>query len=252
MSSQMATAVPGTQRERILDAARGLFAVRGFDEVTMDEIAREAGVARATVFNQFGSKHALVEAITADVFAYYHNMLDAALADDEHSTPALVRALFDQMGFSIQSFLGFYRGVFREIAKLQVGLDEGGAGQRAGEIALERIVKLFERGRARGDISRTHRAVDLAATYDAVVNGTITRWLYHDHTEPLRERMQRAAEVFLGTIAVGPTATPSGDPPLLTPGIEPADATARQQPTGGAHVTKAHHRHRARPRRARP
>src|SRR5262249_30901745 len=172
MSSSVA-ALPGTQRERILDAARGLFAVRGFDEVTMEEIAREASVARATVFNHFGSKHALVEAITADVFAYYHRMLDAALADVEHSTPALVRALFDQMGFGIQSFLGFYRGVFREIAKLHVGLDEGGAGQRAGEIALERIVKLFERGQTRGDISRDHPAADLATAYDAVVNGTI-------------------------------------------------------------------------------
>jgi len=250
MSSPV-NALPGTQRERILDAARGLFAVCGFDEVTMEEIAREAGVARATVFNQFGSKHALVEAITADVFTYYHAMLDAALADVEHSTPALVRALFDQMGLGIQSFLGFHRGVFREIAKLQVGLDEGGAGQRAGEIALERVTRLFERGQARGDISRTHRAADMATTYDAVVNGTITRWLYHDHTEPLRERMQRAAEVFLGAVAVGAAAAPSGNPPLLAPEIEPADATRRRQPTGGAHVTKAHRRHRARPRRAR-
>src|SRR3989442_7420371 len=56
------------QRERILDAARSLFAIRGFDSVTMAELAEVAGVARATVFNHFGSKVALVEAITENVF----------------------------------------------------------------------------------------------------------------------------------------------------------------------------------------
>ena len=73
-------------RERILDAARELFAGRGFDAVTMAEIATRAGVARATVFNQFGSKHALVEAITASVFDYYAAMLDQALADEASPT----------------------------------------------------------------------------------------------------------------------------------------------------------------------
>jgi len=54
------------QRIRIVDAARRLFANHGFDEVTMAEVAAAAGVARATVFNHFGSKHALVEAITEE------------------------------------------------------------------------------------------------------------------------------------------------------------------------------------------
>jgi AcrR family transcriptional regulator len=96
-------------RERILDAACELFAGRGFDAVTMGEIATRAGVARATVFNQFGSKHALVEAITASVFDYYAAMLDQALADESSPTPALVRALFEHMGAGIEQFHGFYR-----------------------------------------------------------------------------------------------------------------------------------------------
>ena len=81
------------QRERILDAARERFADRGFDAVTMSEIAARAGVARATVFNHFGSKHALVEAITKSVFDYYALLLESALADTRTSTPRLVRAL---------------------------------------------------------------------------------------------------------------------------------------------------------------
>ena len=43
-------------RSRILEAARRLFVSRSYSTVSMQEIAREAGVAYQTVFSQFGSK----------------------------------------------------------------------------------------------------------------------------------------------------------------------------------------------------
>ena len=205
------------QRARVVDAARRMFANHGVEDVTMAEVAAEARVARATVFNYFGSKHALVEAITEDVIAHYQGMLRNALADATTSTPVLVRALFDQMGAGIEEDRRFYRGVFREIAKVRLGLDEGGLGQQAGKEALELLVTLLARGQQRGELSRAYRAEDLASAFDSLVNGTITHWLYGDAAEPLRERMQRAAEVFLGTVAVGPAARQSHPRPVLAP-----------------------------------
>jgi len=204
------------QRARIVDAARRLFASHGFDDVTMAEIASDAGVARATVFNHFGSKHALVEAITEEVIAYYDGMLRNALADTVSPVPTLVRALFDEMGAGIEDDRRFYRGVFREIAKVRLGLDEGGVGQRAGAAAIELLVKLFARGQERGELSRAYRAEDLAWAFDSLVNGTITHWLYDDAADSLRERMRRAAEVFLGEVAAG-SATTRRRRPTLAP-----------------------------------
>ncbi len=43
-------------RGRILEAARRLFVQRGYAAVSMQEIAREAGVAYQTLFSQFGGK----------------------------------------------------------------------------------------------------------------------------------------------------------------------------------------------------
>ena len=43
-------------RQRISDVATRLFVERGFDEVTVDEIAEAADVARMTVFNHFSRK----------------------------------------------------------------------------------------------------------------------------------------------------------------------------------------------------
>jgi len=46
----------GTSRDAIVGAAERLFLKRGFDGVSMDDLAAEAGVARRTLYNQFASK----------------------------------------------------------------------------------------------------------------------------------------------------------------------------------------------------
>jgi AcrR family transcriptional regulator len=50
-------------RERVLRAARELFAERGADDVTMEAIARRAGVAKGTVFHRFGDRSGLALAL---------------------------------------------------------------------------------------------------------------------------------------------------------------------------------------------
>jgi AcrR family transcriptional regulator len=53
-------------RERILCAARRLFAERGASCVSMDEIADAAGVGKGTLFRRFGSRAALATAVLSE------------------------------------------------------------------------------------------------------------------------------------------------------------------------------------------
>lgn len=59
-------------RRRVRAAADELFLLRGYAEVSMDEIARRAGVARQTVFSAFGSKAKL-----------FKEVIDVRLAGDD-------------------------------------------------------------------------------------------------------------------------------------------------------------------------
>lgn len=49
---------PG-KRVAILDAAKRMFTAHGFERVSMDQIAAEAGVSKLTVYSHFGDKEAL-------------------------------------------------------------------------------------------------------------------------------------------------------------------------------------------------
>lgn len=51
-------------RERILEVATRLFTQRPFDEISAEDIAREAGVAHGLTFHYFGSKAKLYEEIS--------------------------------------------------------------------------------------------------------------------------------------------------------------------------------------------
>jgi AcrR family transcriptional regulator len=69
-------------RQRIVDAARVVFAERGLG-VSMDEIARQAGVGVGTVYRRFPDKEELIDALFFDGLAEIVAIAEAALALDD-------------------------------------------------------------------------------------------------------------------------------------------------------------------------
>src|SRR5215831_11096249 len=63
-TSNRGSASAARTTERVLDAAADLVAEDAFHTATMDDLARRAGVARATVFTRFGSKLGVLEALS--------------------------------------------------------------------------------------------------------------------------------------------------------------------------------------------
>jgi AcrR family transcriptional regulator len=56
-------------RERIIDAARQLFAANGFEASTTRDIADAAGIASGTLFNYFATKEDIVASLAAEAVA---------------------------------------------------------------------------------------------------------------------------------------------------------------------------------------
>jgi AcrR family transcriptional regulator len=69
-------------RERLLDAARAVFATEGLT-APMREIARRAGVGPATLYRRFPTKEALVTEAFADQMSACQAIVDEGLADPD-------------------------------------------------------------------------------------------------------------------------------------------------------------------------
>ena len=76
---------PATLREHVLEVASRLFYEKGVRNVGIDEIIKESGVARMTLYNNFGSKDQLVKEYlnrTSETFlAEYREKIDRAAAE---------------------------------------------------------------------------------------------------------------------------------------------------------------------------
>ncbi|QWP76868.1 TetR/AcrR family transcriptional regulator [Lysobacter sp. K5869] len=73
-----------SKRNAILEAAKRLFLIQGYDGVSMDQIAAEAGVSKLTVYSHFGDKETL---FAAAVRAHCEQHLPPQLFAAEPGTP---------------------------------------------------------------------------------------------------------------------------------------------------------------------
>src|SRR5215216_850701 len=98
-------------REQILDAARQLFAERGYEAVTMREIGKRIEYSATALYNHFADKESLVRELCRRDFADFAQRFLAAVVDSKSPVESLCRAGLVYLGFAEQ-FPQHYRLMF--------------------------------------------------------------------------------------------------------------------------------------------
>ncbi|MBN1447254.1 MAG: TetR/AcrR family transcriptional regulator [Bacteroidetes bacterium] len=108
------------KRQEIVTAAREVFAMRGYDAATLDEIAERAEFSKGTLYNYFQNKDELFETVIADVIDEFIEIAtdtctnpDVGLKD---SYMAFARRLIQHMFANF----GMYGLVMREVHKMEM------------------------------------------------------------------------------------------------------------------------------------
>lgn len=112
-------------RQRLIDAFNQLMHAKPFDDITVRDIARQAGVNRATFYAHFPDKHALLDAIMATCFAdTLQRWLVGPLDDPEIYLERLFLAITDQLtmfnGTECQDTFSTFEAVIEVQIKAQV------------------------------------------------------------------------------------------------------------------------------------
>ncbi|WP_448639330.1 TetR/AcrR family transcriptional regulator [Geodermatophilus sp. URMC 63] len=88
------------RRSRIEEVALELFRARGFDQVTVEDVCAEAGVAPATFYRWFGTKEEVVFAYQEDFTAALGRALEAGAAASE---PARLSVVLEEFASFLES-----------------------------------------------------------------------------------------------------------------------------------------------------
>jgi AcrR family transcriptional regulator len=166
------------RREQLVDAAAAVFQGRDPAEVTFEEIADAAGVSRALVYNYFGDRNGVLEAV------YRRNL----------------RLLRERIGAVVATQRG--RKALHELVRVNVQFAmENPAGYRyaAGESIFSRLPDLEER-RVRSVAENFGGEPDshvVARGWLSAIHGMVIYWLDHpDGISP--ERVVELITAFLG------------------------------------------------------
>ena len=78
-------------RRRLLDAALDVFGEQGFNESSLEAVARRAGASRALIYYHFGSKEALLLALHDELHRALFDRVQVAVATDRGPLENLVK-----------------------------------------------------------------------------------------------------------------------------------------------------------------
>lgn len=99
------------RREQLLDIGRTLFAERGFEGTSVEEIAHKAGVSKPVVYEHFGGKEGLYAVVVDREMRRLLDMVTGAL------TGGHPRELLEQAAFALLDYIEQYTDGFRILVR---------------------------------------------------------------------------------------------------------------------------------------
>jgi AcrR family transcriptional regulator len=171
------------RRSEILDAAEALYAQKGWDAVTMDQVARSARLSRALVYVYFRDKEELLFAIGERALKLLHERFAAAAA--AHG------AGMDQVEAIGRAYMGYaheFPHYFDFMARFQAHAASGDPGSNeaachvSGDLAIGVLVKSIQTGKGDGSIrADVGEPLMLAITLWAFTHGVIQLTMSKGH-----------------------------------------------------------------------
>ncbi len=166
----------GTRRLPIFDAAVKVFAEKGFARATVEEIARQAGIAKGTIYNNYKSKRELFLALLEEGIDRLEAAVNREVARKETVLAKLEALISAQLGF-FEEYRDYCKILLSEVWGLGHRWEEQVQRLRSGY--FQTIRELLEKGQEEGVIRRDLEAETAAAAiFGAVGVAALDRFVF--------------------------------------------------------------------------
>jgi AcrR family transcriptional regulator len=196
-------------RDRVLDSAERLMGRLGYQKMTMDDIAREAGIGRRTIYLHFPSKEETALATIDRIVDRLKSRLGELAASDLPWDERLRRMLLVRVLFRFDSVRDYYHGIDEIFRSLRPAYMARRARYFAEEAAI--FAAVLSGGRAAGafdfDEPDTTAATLLLSTNSLLPSSLSTREL--GERAEVEARAARIADLLLRGLS--PRADRGGD-----------------------------------------
>lgn len=177
------------QRQGILDVALKLFSEKGYHNVSMHEIAKEAEFAIGTLYKFFRNKEDLYHALILQLSDRFHGELKAVIGGDTDEEIETLRAYIRVKGELFHNNVAAIRLYFAETRgarfNMTAGLDL--EIRKRHRSTLASLASIFERGMKRKRFHRIATPLHLATALDSIANSFLFQWMEDPQGHPYPE-----------------------------------------------------------------
>lgn len=183
------------RRQRIYRAAVSLFMAQGYDETTIDDITEEADVGRATFFNHYASKAAVLHEIAGQALAYARRTFDREFARESVPLAEKLKRSLERFGEIVERNPRYYETVFLDAMRSQAGFVA--TNRERSDDLIDVLTEHLRNEQKRGSLDTAYDAGQLAEMLTGIYMYSILSYIRRGCSDSLVQRMGRAAEIFL-------------------------------------------------------
>lgn len=190
-----------SRKREILEAAQKVFAKEGFHQATIDEIAKEAELAKGTIYLYFKNKRELFYSLVEEKTEYLMNLLQKEAKREENAVEKLSAIVKHQLEF-YEANRDFFKIITSESSRFELGLKD-----ELRKKIMDRYLKyidivsqVIEEGMKEGKFKALD-AKKMAATLRGIIDALAFQWILSKEKESLVSNAPLIMELFLSGVA---------------------------------------------------
>jgi AcrR family transcriptional regulator len=184
-----------SRKQAIYDVAVACFIEHGYDDSTIDQIADGADIARATFFNYYPSKLAILHEIAAEALDYARRTFNLEFSDESAPIRDKLRRSVGRFASIVERNPSYYQTVFLDAMSSQTGSVK--TNQDIAKNLISELTEHLHKAQLQGELDGSLDPAQLAEMFTGIYMYAILNYILQGCPGSLVERISKAADIFL-------------------------------------------------------